>query len=171
MCYKEIYHLIRKTFPCIHSSKEVIPQIRISHCHYLTFQEMTWNELVVLGGHLLNFTVAFERGFSTLLSHLPGANQRCWAPAKSLAKQCSAHWQSSCSSGPGPKPRASLAGLLCGSFRQQCNTPHSDHSPSQETLMKALFPSTRYRPNTGTSYLPAHKKLRLFYDLLETVVL
>ena len=146
------------------------PQIRISLCHYLTFQEMTWNELVVLGGHLLNFTAAFERGFSTLLSHLPGATRGCWVPAKALAEQCSAHCQPNCSSGPGPRPRAPLAGLLCGPFRQQCNTPHSDHSPSQETLMKALSPSRRYRPISGTSCLPANKKLRLFYDLLETVV-
>lgn len=136
----------------------------------LTFREMTQNELVVLGGRLLNCTAAFERGFSTLLSHLPGATQGCWAPAKALAEQCSAHWQPSCSSGPGPKPRAPLAGLFCGPFRQKCNTPHSDHSPSQETLVKALSPSRRYHPISGISYLSAHKKLRLFYDLLETVV-
>lgn len=168
-CYK-IYHLISKAFPCIHSTKEVNPSNQNQPLSLPDFAGNDTEWASGVGSTLAEFHCCFWKRLFTLLSHLPGATRGCWAPAKALAEQCSAHWQPNCSSGPGPRPRAPLAGLLCGPFRQQCNTSHSDHSPSQETLMKALSPSRRYRPISGTSYLPAHKKLRLFYDLLETVV-
>ena len=55
--------LLERHFHAFILQRKSTPQIRISLCHYLTLQETTRNELVVLGARLLNFTAAFERGF------------------------------------------------------------------------------------------------------------